>query len=242
MVCLHHAKRGGGGLRRSRKTEGVAVAVATHAVCAACGECIEIVEITRELREALEELVQALRVSDVGFVLQGDMDVAQAQYLLAAVVEEDLHGVFEEADAAFEFRAVFGPVGVGFKFFGISNPAHHHAQPVAHEFAGPRDRVEREEDAQEDEKHLTHGWEYNPAPRRHRFWEAPSYSLGVQVIEIMWDGNSLSYSFDPPLSPNSGIVGCINDAPGRAPAARCIVDAPYELSPILASLADASPA
>jgi hypothetical protein len=118
-------------------------------------------------------------MSDVGFVLQGDVDVALAQHLLGAVVEEDLHGVFEEADAAFKFRAVFGPVGVGFKFFGISDPAHDHAQPVAHELAGPRDRVEREQDAQEDEKHLTHGWEYNPHPRRHGFWEGPSYSLGV---------------------------------------------------------------
>ncbi len=109
-----------------RRTEGCAFA---HAVCAADCECIETVEVAGELAEALEELVQALGMSDVGFVLQGDVDVALAQHLLAAVVEEDLHGVFEEADAAFEFRAVFGPVGVGFKLFGIGDPAHHHAQP-----------------------------------------------------------------------------------------------------------------
>ena len=41
----------------------------------------------------------------------------------------------------------------------------------------------------------------------------------------------LSYSFDTALSLNSGIVGCINDAPWHAPAVRCIVDAPYGLAP-----------
>ena len=129
MVCLHRTECGGGGLRRSRKTERVAVAFTTHVACAFCGERVEVVEVSRQLREALQELVQALRVADVGFVLQRGIDVSQAQHLAGAIVEKDLRGVFEEADAAFEFRAVFGPVGVGFKFFGISDPPHHHAQP-----------------------------------------------------------------------------------------------------------------
>ena len=201
MVCLHQSKTGGGGLRRSRKTEGVAVAFALDALGAFLRKPIESVEVSRQLRQALQELIQALGVSDVGFVLQRGIDVSQAQHLAGAIVDEDLHGVFEKADAAFEFRAVFRPVGVGFKLFGIGNPAHHHAQPVAHEFAIPRDRVEREQDAQEDEEHLTHGREYNPASRRHGFWQAPSYSLDAQVIEIMWDEFWLSYSSAPPLSP-----------------------------------------
>ena len=72
MVCLHQSKTGGGGLRRSRKTEGVVAAFTTHVACAPGRECVEILEITRQLREALQELVQALRVLDVGFVLQGE--------------------------------------------------------------------------------------------------------------------------------------------------------------------------
>ena len=109
-----------------RRSEGCAFA---HALGAAYRQCIKSVEIARELREALQELVQALRVADVGFVLQGHVDVSLAQHLAGAVVDEDLHGVFEEADAAFEFGAVFGPVGVACQFFGIIDPAHHHAQP-----------------------------------------------------------------------------------------------------------------
>jgi hypothetical protein len=109
-----------------RRREGCAFA---HAFGAPCGERVEIVEIVRQLREAFQELVQALRVADVGFVLQGHVDVSLAQYLAGAIVDEDLHGVFEEADAAFEFGAVFGPVGVACQFFGIIDPAHHHAQP-----------------------------------------------------------------------------------------------------------------
>ena len=120
---------------RSIETEGAVAErrseafLTTHAFRAPCGQCIEIVEIARELREALQELVQALRVADVGFVLQGHVDISLAQHLAGAVVDEDLHGVFEEADAAFEFGAVFGPVGVACQFFGIIDPAHHHAQP-----------------------------------------------------------------------------------------------------------------
>ena len=101
----------------------------THALGASCGERVESVKIARELGEALQELFQALRVADVGFVLQGPVDVSLAQQLAGAIVDEDLHGVFEEADAAFEFGAVFGPVGVACQFFGIIDPAHHHAQP-----------------------------------------------------------------------------------------------------------------
>jgi len=101
----------------------------THAFRASCGERVEVVKISRQLGEALQELVQALRVADVGFVLQGHVDVSLAQHLAGVVVDEDLHGVFEKADAAFEFGAVFRPVGVACQFFGISDPAHHHAQP-----------------------------------------------------------------------------------------------------------------
>ena len=110
-----------------RRREGCAFAL--DAFRAACGQCIKSVEIARDLAEALQELVEALRVADVGFVLQGHVDVSLAQQLAGAVVDEDLHGVFEEADAAFEFGAVFGPVGVACQFFGIIDPAHHHAQP-----------------------------------------------------------------------------------------------------------------
>ena len=46
----------------------------------------------------------------------------------------------------------------------------------------------------------------------------------------------MSYSFGAALSPNSGIVGCIDDAPWHAPAARCIVDAPYGVGPAVSFL------
>jgi hypothetical protein len=67
-----------------RRREGCAFA---HAFGAPCGERVEIVEIVRQLREAFQELVQALRVADVGFVLQGHVDVSLAQYLAGAIVD-----------------------------------------------------------------------------------------------------------------------------------------------------------
>ncbi|HPN07433.1 MAG TPA: hypothetical protein PK050_16605, partial [Hyphomonadaceae bacterium] len=83
---------------RSIETEGAVGVLALDAFRAAGCEHVEIVEIARDLAEALQELVQALGVADVGFVLQGHVDVSLAQHLAGAIVDEDLHGVFEEAD------------------------------------------------------------------------------------------------------------------------------------------------
>ncbi len=134
--------------------------------------------------------------------LAGEEDEREAQHLAGAFVDEDLHGVFEGADMAFEFGAVVCPVGEAFDVFRVGDPAHDLLEPGAHEFAGPRDLVEREEDAQQEDEHLTHGWEYNPGRWECGIWEGPSYSLGVQRVDIPRDGNSLSYSSAPPLSPN----------------------------------------
>ena len=109
-----------------RRSEGCAFA---HALGAAYRQCIKSVEIARELREALQELVQALRVADVGFVLQGHVDISLAQHLAGAFVDEDLHGVFEEADAAFEGCAVLRPVGVAVDVIRVGGPAHDCLQP-----------------------------------------------------------------------------------------------------------------
>jgi hypothetical protein len=122
-------------LRRSRKTEGVAVAVALDAVCASLRDRVEIVEVARELGEALEELAHALWAADLRIALAGEVDERQAQQVAGAFVDENLHGVFEGADMAFEPGAVVCPVGEAFNVFGISDPAHHHLQPAAHEFA-----------------------------------------------------------------------------------------------------------
>jgi hypothetical protein len=115
--------------------EGVAVTFATHAVCASLRERVEVVEVARQLGEALEELAHALRVADLRIALAGEVDERQAQQVAGAFVDENLHGVFEGADMAFKFRAVVCPVSEAFNVFGIGNPAHHHLQPAAHEFA-----------------------------------------------------------------------------------------------------------
>ncbi len=161
-------------MRRSRKTEGVAVALALHAFGAADGELVEVVEIARELGDALQELAETLRVAEVRCGLERKIDVAQAQYLAGAGVDEHSHGVFEDADGALEHEPVFGPVGEAFDLLRVCDCVHHLAQPAAHEFVGPRDRVEREQDAQEDEEHLTHGWEYIPGPWGCGIWGALS--------------------------------------------------------------------
>ncbi len=165
---------------RSIETVGAAVAkrqrIALRALNTAGGELVEIMEIARELGDACEELIQALRIAEVRRRLERDIDVAQAQHLAGAGVDEHSHGVFEDADRAFEHEAVFGPVGEAFDLFGVCDCVHHLAQPTAHELVGPRDRVEREEDAQEDEEHLTHGWEYNPGPWGCGIWGGLSHN------------------------------------------------------------------
>jgi len=166
-------------------------------------------------------------VADVRVALAGEEDEREAQHLAGAFVDEDLHGVFEGADVAFEFRAVVCPVSEAFDVFRVGDPAHDLLEPGTHEFAGPRDLVEREEDAQQDDEHLTHGWEYNPGPWGCGIWEGVSPNPRGQSVECRRSWIFLSYSFDPPLSPNSGFVGCINDAPRRRRLPRCIVDAPY---------------
>ncbi len=196
---------------RSIETEGAAGAERQRigvALRTSCGELVEVVEVARELGDAVEELDEALRVAEVRRGLKRDIDVAQAQHLAGAGVDEHAHGVFEDADGAFEHEPVFGPVGEACDFFGVCDGVHHLTQPAAHEFTGPRDRVEREQDAQEDEEHLTHGWEYNPGPWGCGIWGGLSYKLWAQVVEIMRDdfllscsfGSAPSHSFDLSLS------------------------------------------
>jgi len=163
-------------------------------------------------------------VADVRVALAGEEDERQAQYLAGAFVDEDLHGVFEGADMAFEFRAVVGPVGEAFDVFRVGDPAHDLLEPGAHEFAGPRDLVEREENAQQEDEHLTHGWEYNPGPWGGGFWGGVSPSMRVQRVEIRRDEVSLSYSFDPPLSPNLASLTDVSPAQAGVQRVGAVLD------------------
>ncbi len=214
-------------MQRSCKTEGVAVALALHALGAAGRECFEIMEIACELRDALEELAETLGVAEVRRGLQREIEVAQAQHLAGAGVDEHSQGVFEDADCALEHEPVFGPVGEAFDLFRVCDCVHHLAQPAAHEFLGPRDRVEREQDAQEDEEHLTHGWEYNPRPGGGGIWGVLSPKLRMQVIDFRGDGISLSCSFVSPLSSISSSFRTRAERVSRNPgAASTVLGAP----------------
>ena len=64
---------------------------------------------------------------------------------------------------AFELGAVFRVGLEAFDVTRIDDPAHHHLQQATHELARPSDLVEREQDAQQDDEQLTHGWEYTRA-------------------------------------------------------------------------------
>ena len=104
---------------RSIKTEGVVVDLALHRARKFCGELVEIVVVVGQLVEALEELEHALGVTDLRVALAAVGNVGEAQQLAGAVPDEASHGVFYSRDMAFEFRAVFGPVGEAFDVFGI---------------------------------------------------------------------------------------------------------------------------
>ena len=56
MRCLHQSQTGGGGLRRSRKTEGVLLDLTAHALGASLREAFEIVEQRGHAAEAGDDL------------------------------------------------------------------------------------------------------------------------------------------------------------------------------------------
>ena len=165
VVCLHHAEHGGGGLQRSCMTEGVVGAVALHAVRTAVREAFEIVEQGCSAVEAGEDLPRRLGAVEQDQLQALRVDEGETGDLSGALVDEQLHAMLDDDDMGFDTGAGFR---VGEEVVQLGRVFEAGDEPVeifARDLAQPRDRVEREQDAQENEEQLGHGLEYDPS-----FW------------------------------------------------------------------------
>ena len=165
VVCLHHAEHGGGGLQRSCMTEGVVGAVALHAVRTAVREAFEIVEQRCGAVEAREDLPRWLCAVEQDQLQALCVDEGETGDLSGALVDEQLHAMLDDDDMGFDTGAGFR---VGEEVVQLGRVFEAGDEPVeifARDLAQPRDGVEREQDAQENEEQLGHGSEYDPS-----FW------------------------------------------------------------------------
>ncbi len=68
--------------------------------------------------------------------------------------------MFQGGDVGFQFGAEMGRSGDRLAAELIFEAADHRVDVVACDLSQPRDGVEREEDAQEGDQQIDHGWEY----------------------------------------------------------------------------------
>ena len=147
-------------MRRRRKTEGVLLHRRTQAPGAALRQPFEIVEQDRGVAEAGEDFLQRLHFAKHRQLQARGEDEGQAEDLAGALVDQQVDAVFGGDDLGFETGAGFGQ---GLEFLEaerVFDIADEFAQVIARDFAQPRDGVEREQDAREDEEQRGHGLEY----------------------------------------------------------------------------------
>ena len=165
VVCLHHAEHGGGGLQRSCMTEGVVGAVALHAVRTAVREAFEIVEQGCSAVEAGEDLPRRLGAVESDQLQALGVDEGKTGDLAGALVDEQLHAMLDDDDMGFDAGAGFRVGEEVVQLLRVFEAGDEPVEIFARDLAQPRDGVEREQDAQENEEQLGHGLEYDPS-----FW------------------------------------------------------------------------
>ncbi len=150
---------------RSIETEGVVGQLALHAFGAAMREAFEIVEQGCGAVEAGEDLPRRLCAVEQDQLEPLCVDEGETGDLSGALVDEQLHAMLDDDDMRFDAGAGFR---VGEEVVQLRRVFEAGDQPVevfARDLAQPRDGVEREQYAQENEEQLGHGLEYDPS-----FW------------------------------------------------------------------------
>ncbi len=102
------------------------------------------------------------------------VDEGETGDLSGALVDEQLHAMLDDDDMGFDAGAGFR---VGEEVVELLRVFEAGDQPVeifARDLTQPRDGVEREQDAQENEEQLGHGSEYDPRSGAGGIWWAPS--------------------------------------------------------------------
>ncbi len=152
-------------MRRRRKTEGVVGQLALHAFGAPLREAFEIVEQRGCPVEAGDDLPRRFRAVEQDQLEPLCVDEGETGDLPCALVDEQLHAMLDDDYMGFDAGAGFG---VGQEVIQLRRVFETGDEPVeifARDLAQPRDGVEREQDAQENEEKLGHGSEYDPS-----FW------------------------------------------------------------------------
>ena len=148
---------------RSIETEGVVGQFALQALRASLRQSFQIVEQPRQVRDALEQAPERFHLAQVRRRHAVRIDEGETCDLSRALGDQQLDAVLGRDDVGFEdFEPVWALRDLG-NVGGIVEPAHDLAQIIARDLAQPRDGVEREQDAQENEEQLGHGRDYTPA-------------------------------------------------------------------------------
>jgi len=150
---------------QSIETEGVLGQLALHAFRAAMREALEIVEQRSGAVEAGEDFPRRFRAVESDQLQPLCVDEGETGDLPCALVDEQLHAMLDDDDMGLDPGAGFR---VGEEVVQLRRVFEAGDEPVeifARDLAQPRDRVEREQDAQENEEQLGHGLEYDPS-----FW------------------------------------------------------------------------
>jgi hypothetical protein len=141
---------------RSIGTEGGLLQLAPHAVRAALGQAVGMVEQADQVVEALEQVAQRVGARELGALEPGDVDEGQAEELAGAIVDQELDAMLGDNDVGLEAGEPARVVADIGEREGVFEPADDLGEIIARELAGPRDEVEREQDAQEEQEQLGH--------------------------------------------------------------------------------------
>ena len=148
---------------RSIKTEGVVGQLALQALRASLRQSFEIVEQPRQVRDAVEQALEGFHLAQMRRGHAVRVDEGETCNLSRALGDQQLDAVLGGDDVGFEdFQPVWALRDLG-NVGGIVEPAHDLRDVITHDLAQPRDGVEREQDAQENEEQLGHGRDYTPA-------------------------------------------------------------------------------
>jgi len=162
VICLYQSKTGGGGLMRSIETEGVLGQLALQALRTAMRETFEIVEQRRGAVETREDLPWRLGAVEQDQLEPLCVDEGETGDLAGALVDEQLHAMLDDDDMGFDAGAGFRVGEEVVQLLRVFEAGDEPVEIFARDLAQPRDGVEREQDAQENEEQLGHGLEYDP--------------------------------------------------------------------------------
>ena len=90
------------------------------------------------------------------------VDEGETRDLSRALVDEQLHPMLDDDDMGLDAGAGFGVGEEVVELLRVFEAGDEPVEIFARDLAQPRDGVEREQDAQENEEQLGHGLEYDP--------------------------------------------------------------------------------